>query len=446
MSFLNAGRALTKFALDWTRSKPEELMQAILDARPFNRTITERDMQFQEGKLRQLYITYYPPVCEDTGDCDDTVCDSGTKIEPHQMYFKLSQCTASAVYTLAKDDIRLVDGSWDFSDHAKMQMASVMPTVRHKMAVEMAALLVSNVGILPNGNASQLLPFVSQGTAVAQPKGMWEIERTFHDSGYSNPFIVGGPAVWEWKKSTEIGGLSAEGQYLDRMRRDQLYYDNLVNTTFNNNQENIIAFDPQMLKFIAFNEHAGLFRTQKYTIDDLTSMFIMGSPTRIEGVMPDQFTGLLWDLDIKYSDELNDCRGGWKFQVRLNWDIFFMPPQVCNVQGVTGIFHFTTCPQLEATCETGSVITPADEATYSADASGLSYPLLLQKLVIAGVTTYPSQNEPVSVANLTALVAQLNANAPAPLEFSVNGTDIEYEGYVGIEVEINGTTTLTFTV
>lgn len=444
MSFVNAGRAIWKISMEYgLKNLPQNMMQAIIDARTRNTQIQEGDILYSEGKVRKLQISYYPPVCNDDGDCTDNVCGDAVQQSLQQMLFQPKQCTASSVYQLNKDSVRLVDGEWNFGDHAKAQMLRALVQVRARMATQMAGLLVSHVGVLPDGSQTRRLPWVNTQTGVAQPAGMDEIARNFYDVAVTDPFIVGGQPVWQWESSVERGGLDAQGQYINKARKAPMYYDTLINTTFNNGTENVIAFDPEMIKFVAYNEHAGIFKTRDYQLEDIDKMFTFGSPERIEGTMPDPFTGLLWDLDIRYDDTLDNCRGAWKFQIRLNWDIFFMPPEIC-LNGYTGIFHYTTCPPLEVTCPTGSPVLPGNSRIYSASASGLSYPLTLNTLVVAGVTSQPSENEPVIVANIAELATQLNAAAPAGYTFSTSGSNLRYTGYAPISVTINGGTPLTF--
>lgn len=443
MPFENSGRDLVKNILDFTRGKAEEGLQAVLDARQFNTTISETaDTQFAPGKKRRLFINYYPPVCTDDGECTDNVCGSGTVLEPHQAYFEINQCTASAVYQLNKDDIRPMDAGWTFSTHAVQQIRSVLPTLRGKLATDVIDLLVANVGLLPDGNAAQLLPWMDKNTGAANPMGLWDVEKTYRDSGYSDPFIVGGSDVFYWKKAIPVTGENANGIDIGRLPTDRLYYDTRVNTAYANpNSEHIVAFDPQMIKFVSYSNNTGIFSTDMMQIEDIDRMFASGPKDEIYGAFTDPVTGLIWDLYIFWDRTLNDCKGGWKFQVKLEWDIYFMPTPVCNdVEAVNGIFHFTTCPQVRTTCPEGSVIAPADSATFAVDTNGeLTFPDYIHTLTIAGLETHPNAN----AANLAALVVMMNANAPTGYTFTVVGTEIRYTGYAAITAVVNGTT-LTF--
>lgn len=438
MSFVNSQRDLIKFALEYTMGRPVEMTQAVLKARAENQLITESDTQFDDGKKRRLHFNYYPPVCADNGAGNENICNTGTVLQPKQDFFEISQVTASAVYQLNPDDIRYMDNSYTFSQNARAQIMSVLPTVREKLDSAITALIVANVGLLPNGNASQLLPVLNKENGVVNPMGLWEIERAYRDSGYSNPYIVGGTDVFHWKKATAIGGLNANGQYIDKMVVPNLYYSGLVNTTFGSpSAEHIVSFDPQMLKFVTFSRNAGMFATDEISIDAIDEIYSRGSDNRLKGVMPDPVTGLIWDLNIHYDDCLNNGNGGWKFQWKLEWDIFFMPAKVCNKQGVNGIFHWTTCLQTVPECPTGSIIEPADSATYEFDTNGeITFPIIVQKVQVGGIISYPAEAES-GVANIAGLRDLLNGIANG-IVFSVSSTKLQYTGYAAVTVTLNG--------
>lgn len=440
MSFRNSMQAVQRTILNYTKNgRPYEILAAILAARQFNTIIKETDLESEAGKKRQLKINYYPPVCEDNGTCNANICDTGTVLEPKQMFFEIGQCTASAVYQLNKDDIRFVDGNYLFSDHAKAQIASVLPTVRKKMATQMAALLVANAGVIPiTGNTTKLLPWMDNSTGTVNPTGLWEVERVYRDGGFDDPFIIGGTSVFNWRKAVDIGGLNQNGLNVAQMGRTNAYYDSIINETYADpTHEHVIAFDPQMLKFVSFNRNAGIFATDLDRIEDIDAIYQRGGTDYIEGVMADPLTGLLWDLNVNY----DKCNKRWTFQWQLEWDIFFMPPMVCNIQGVNGVTHFLTCAPVETECPVGSLPEPADEATftYTPGSQGVTFPLYIGKLELAGQTSYPN----ATVANIAALNTLFNANVNG-ITFVVDGATIEYEGYAAIAGQLNDTTNITF--
>lgn len=158
MSFKNAMQATQKSILQYAKQgQPYEVLAALLAARQFNTTITETDLQAEAGKKRQLKINYYPPVCSDAGTGNESICDPGIVVEPKQVFFEISRTTASAVYQLNRDDIRFVDGTYTFSDHAKAAINAALPAVRRKLATEAAALMVAGC-LLEPGHRVRILP------------------------------------------------------------------------------------------------------------------------------------------------------------------------------------------------------------------------------------------------------------------------------------------------
>ncbi|MBS1771524.1 MAG: hypothetical protein JST82_01600 [Bacteroidetes bacterium] len=441
MSFKNAMQATQKSILQYAKQgRPYEVLAALLAARQFNTTITETDLQSEAGKKRQLKINYYAPVCTDNGVGNENICNAGTVIEPKQVFFDISRTTASAVYQLNRDDVRYVDGAYTFSDHAKAAINAALPAVRRKLATEVASLLVSNTGLLPDGNSTRMLPFMDKETGTMNPMGLWEVERTYRDAGFSDPFIVGGTDVFHWRKAVEVGGINDKGQNMSALGRSNAYYDTLINDAFGDaDTEHIVTFDPQMLKFVSFNRNAGIFATDLNNIDAIDAIYQRGGTDYVEGVLADPLTGLLWDLNVNY----DKCNYRWTFQWKLEWDIFFMPPMVCNLPGVNGVCHFTTCAPVQFTCpEGGTPITGATSHTYQWDTNGIvSYPLYVYELDLGGQTSHPD----ATVANITELKDLMNANVTG-YTFGISGTKLNYTGYSGLGGHVNDTTNISFTV
>lgn len=439
MSFKNAMQATQKSVLQYAKQgRPYEVLSAVLAARQFNTSITETDLQAEAGKKRQLKVNYYAPICEDNGTGSESICDPGTVVEPKQVFFEVSRITSSAVYQLNRDDIRNVDGNYSFSDHAKAAINAALPTVRRKLANEVAGLLVANTGLLPDGNEKKNLPFLDKTNGNINPLGLWEIERTYRDSGFSNPFIVGGTDVFHWKKAIEVGGINDDGQNISRMGRSNAYYDNLVNDAFaDTDSEHVLTFDPQMLKFVSFNRNAGIFATDLQNIDAIDAIYQRGGTDYIQGVMADPVTGLLWDLDVNY----DKCNYRWTFQWKLEWDIFFMPPTVCSISGVNGVFHFTTCAPVEYECpEGGTPVSAGTSASYEWDTDGeVTFPLYVNKLELAGQTSYPD----TTVADAGELKDLFNAEITGYV-FGTDTTKITYTGYSGLTGQINDATDILF--
>jgi hypothetical protein len=437
MSYANAMRYLQKNLFNFVKGRGvrHEVIAAMLQARQFNQFITEQDLGNGPGKARQLKINYYAPICDTSGTCGADLCSGGTAVPPSQAFFQMQECTASPVFLINKDDLRYIDGDYSFSDNAQSIIFAYLATAQKNLATAILAKLVANVGLQPNGNATTLLPWVDKNTGAMNPIGLWEVERAYRDTGYgTSPFIVGGQDVFYWQKATEIAGLNAQGQNLARLDRTNAYHETLVDAAFADPTYNhIISFDPQVLKFVTFSENAGMFATDLDKITDMDTMYARGGTDYIEGTLVDPVYGLIWDLNAVY----DKCDKVFRFQFQLKWDIYFMPEAVCNIQGVNGIFHFTTCAPTITECPTGSPVTPASTSTFDLETSTIfgspAVPVYVGSLTVGNITTQPN----ATVANATEFTAMLNAEIPG-YTFSLVGTEIRYTGYSAVTGNING--------
>lgn len=436
MSFRNAFQDIQRTILNYTRNgKPYEIIAAIMAAREFNTIISESDLG-SNGKQRQLKINYYAPDCVDDSTCDADLCTPGEIQEISQAFFNITRCTSSKKKTLRMDDIKLVDGEYTFSDHARAQILSGLPTVRGKLANEIAALLVANIGLNPvTGQEEEIIPFMDNSTGGINPTGLWDIERTYRDAGWADPFIVGGRNTYNWMKAVAIGGLNESGLNVARMGRTNAYYDGIINTTIADpTHDHAIAFDPQLLKFVTFSDNVGMFATELNRIEDIDRMFQSGPTDYIHGAIADPLTGLIWDLNIIY----DKCTKTWTWQYQLKWDIFFMPARECNIQGANGITRWDSCLPEPVECPTPSPVSPS-ASTFTYSAAGLTFPFYLNKLELGLVTNYPN----VTVANTTELRAAFQETLPTYV-FGGSGTNITYTGYSAIGGQMNDTTNITF--
>lgn len=447
MSFVNAGRETQKFILNYSKdTKPFELLQAVLAARALNGSIQETEFTEapRNGKKRKVKVSYIAPICNDTEELNDTVCGSGRVVEPIQDWFEITRTTASDIYQLNAGDIRNIDGEFQFSQYAKEMIRAAMPQVRTRLQNAIAALLVANDGLQPDGNTLRLLPWVDKSNGVPNPMGLWEIERIYRDAGLAAPFVIGGSDAFYWRKAVPIGGVADNGLNVAQMGRTNVYYDSVINTTYaDTNYEHVLTFDPNLLKFVSYSENAGQFATTATSVETMDAMYSGAAIDFLKGALVDPVTGLLWDLNIDFDKTANDCQGAWKFQWKLRWDIIFMPPQVCNIQGLNGIMHFTTCAPKQVTCPSGSLITPASTDNWDFETSGVvTFPYNIYKFQLAGQTNI--LGTPENVADLDALVAFFNANYNG-ITFAKSGTKIRYVGYNAISGSLNdGDVTVTF--
>jgi hypothetical protein len=441
MSFKNANQAVQRFVLNWgNTARTYEIIRALMDARRFNTTINEEADLGKSGKLRKFIMTYMPILCNTEGSCTSNICDPGEVVEPMQRDFIPKQCSASKVYQIDAADLRLVDGNYTFSDHAIGIINSAFPDLRRTLALDMATLLIANAGLQPDGNPTRRMSFVNNTNGVINPTGQWEVERTFQDSGLGSPIIIGSGEVFTWQKAQDAAGLNAQGLNLTRLGATNSYYDALISQAVGDGADHIFAFDPTVLKFVTWSKNAGMFATDVASLSNLEAMYNNGHPTLLKGVLLDPATGISWDLNIHFDPCGDGSEGVWKFQLKLVWDIFFMPDIACNIQGLNGIFHYTTCPPVLAPCPTGDAIPdPAAAQTFSWNPA-FAYPLYVHSAKVGGVESTPNVNV-TSDADTVALLNDIGGG----IHFTLVGANIQYTGYSAISGNLNdGNVVITF--
>lgn len=442
--FQAATLPIGQFVLNYVKTdKAFQSLKAILAASSdrFSKITAEDRGLTDDGKKRQVRISYYPPVCDDTGTCADDVCNPGVKLEPKHATFTLTRCTASNIYTIDKEDVRIVDKqtmdngreiavrSLSFSDHASQQLATILPAVRKKLALQVLTLLYARTGKMPDGNATRRVTLANTATGVVNVMGKEEIEATLEDSGFGAPFIIGGKEVRVWKNNVASNGAGIQNLNTAQLGDTNMYYDALLKQVVGDGQDHILAFDPTVFKFVSWNRNKGIFATKTGSLEDADMVFQAGDDGTYSGTMLDPLYGLVWDVEIHF----DSCTKKYNFQLRLEWDIWFMPADHCVEADVNGIFHFTTCPVVMAPCPTGDAPpAPVTAGVYDFTPTSANYGYI-DTVTVAGQTTTVGAN----VANITELTAALNANA-AGYVFRVNGTAIEYTGYGAQTVLTNG--------
>lgn len=445
MSFNNANVFIQQFVSNYgNTTRTYRVLDYVRDVSNANQSVnlTPDSMIFSGGKKRVVRLNYFPILCDVEGDCStQTLCSTGDAVEPAQQQFEITRCTATKVFKINKDDIRMVDnGAWDFTGTARQIIASAMPAARRLLAIDWLTRLYDLAGVHPDGNATHRISVTNPANGIVNPIGRFQIEREYMDAGFQSPYILGGGEVFNWVQMVNIGGLNASGQRIDQLSTARAYYDDGLSDLILGDTANgghIITIAPEMFKYVYFLENAGIFRTDMASIDDLDLLYKRNFPGFLEGTLVDPVTRIPWDLFIRY----DECARTWNFWMKHEWDFFIMPDVACVGQGVNGIMHYRTCPEVIATCPTGDTPSPAiSPITFDVNPT-ITYPFVVWQSEIGGVSV--TQNVGVELANDTELAELMTANSN--IEFSVNGSNIEYDGFSAIEASLNGgQVTMTF--
>lgn len=445
MSFQNSHLPLSKIAVNYGNiGRTYRVFDFARDASNANSSVNISSADFikSPGKKRPFRLNYFPILCDQTGDCATNVCTmDGEKVELAQQEYDITQCISSPVYKLAKDDVRLIDANWSFSETMRQIIQSALPDFRRRLATNMVTRLYALAGVHTDGAVTKRVQTTNSANGVVNPLGKFQIEREYLDAGLKSPYILGGSEVYNWQKMVDIGGVNASGQNIAGISTPGSYYDEGLSTLVNNdvaNGEWILSLDPSVFKFVTYSKNAGIFTTGLVNVSDVDKLYQMnGFGNMLEGSYYDSATGFVYDLTIRY-----DC-GYWHAIFSFDWDFIILPDTVCGVQGMNGLMKWRTCPPLQVACPSGSPIgSPAAAKVYEWTPTLANFPTI-SKVTLGGVTW--TSNSPLPVTTLAQLAAILNeAYSPNNDMFVVNGSDIEYTGYTALTGKINGTTTVTF--
>lgn len=445
MSFQNANILIQQFVDRYgNRDRTYEVINFVRDVSQANRKVTLTPETFLRGpgKLRSVRLNYFPILCDTEGSCDTNICDTGTVVEPAQIMFDIDKCTASKIYAINKDDIRLVDhATWDFTGTALEIITSALPDLRRQLALDWLTFLYTLEGVHRDGTAEKLIAPVNNANGIVNAIGLLQIRKEYMDGGFSVPYVLGGDDIYYLQQMTRIGGLNAQGQVINRVDTNNTYYDDGLSDQILNDLANgghILSIAPEIFKYVWYSENAGIFRTDLISINDLGVLYRRGTGGAfIEGTLVDPVTGLVWDLYVRY----DECTQQWNFQLKHRWNFFVMPDVACNVQGVNGIMHWRTCPAILPECPAGSPIpSPAAAQTFTWEPNLATIPIIANS-IIGGVQNQP--NSPVAITSVDDVVAYMNANY-API-FTESGGEVTYTGYSAISGSFNnGDVTFTF--
>lgn len=447
MSFNNASLPIQIFIDSYGfTDRTYNVIDFVLRTSMANTKVSMEPPQFLNapGKKRTVRMNYWPINCDLTGSCSTGLCDDGTALEPSQRDFDITRCTASPKIKVNFDDIRKTDnGNWDFSGVALNGLASIMPQFRQTIANDWLTYLFTLKGVHPNGNASERISVTNPATGIVNPIGRIQIQTEYEDAGFGrDPFILGDKEVKYWKEMVTIGGLNAQGQYINQVDTANAWYDQGLLQSIGGDLIQggwILTIDPQMFKMVSYVSNAGIFRTDLSSITDMDKLFKSSNGEGfILGTLIDPVTKLVFDLYINFIK--CDAVTGlpvWTIQLKHVWDMFVMPDVSCVGEGVNGIMAWRTCPLVIAVCPTGDSPSPAvTPTTYSWTPGAIYTNLNVATSTIGSITV--GQSHPVAIANITALASFLNDVTGQQYGFYVSGSTIRYSGYTALTGTLNG--------
>lgn len=447
--WLNSGREIQKFIMEMEYNTPrQESINAVIDARPFNNVLMETDFEFGPGQPRKVKVSYYPQQCDVIEDaCDTDVCGTGTAASPIQQWYELTECIQTKMQRLYPNDVRYVDGTWQFSTHAVQQIRAIMGAARKELAMRITEKIITNSGLHIDGSEYGLrINLVYTDNGLLTPIGISTIRQEFNNGAYMDPFLLGYTQVFQWREFYGIASPNYNlGQDFQKINAPRMYYDvnlNEIKGVAAGDPEYIVAFDPRALKFVTFTENANRWSTTLMSVEDIDRMFKNGNENVLHGVITDPLTGLIWDLDINYKPCVDGTKtGAFDWRLSLVWDILFTPIQTCNVQGVNGIMEYKTCPVVLPDCPTGDTPSPSPSSSVYNWNPGSVFPLLVSDINIGGHSDEPA----VLVADRAELAAVLSSTYGVPNLFSVSGSNIRYTGFSALTGSINESAiTITF--
>lgn len=432
---------IQRWVNNWARTNAirYEFSEAVIGASRLNTSINESDYRNENGN-RKFTVKYVPPICELEFDCSTNICDTGTSVKPKQKDFYIKQCSRSPVMSISQRDLKDLDGIGANQFFLEL-LTNSLAAARKSFNTQLIAYFVQNIGLFPDGTNSKVVTLFDVNTKTLDPFGNVYISNTFTDANLGQPFVIGGSHVNFVRSLLPISGLNDVGQNTGALPYGNYFYDKAVNEAFGGG-EHLIAFDPQILKFVSYTDNTDRYSTdlKGLSITDIQGLFRQGIDSNIYfGSIIDPVNGLLWDLDVVYKPCVNgDKFGEWRFQFGLNWDIFFMPDRVCNDESVNGVFHFTGCDLVPTVCTPVKPVTPVTKTTFTWTPPADCYPKYINSVKL-GNNNYTVE---ANIADIDELLAVLNALDT--YKFTTDGTDIFYTGFSPLTGNINGTIDIEF--
>lgn len=418
---MTAPQAVQKFLYTYANTSQNfPIISALVDSSRRNTSINESLTERGAGKKRKVRLDFILPDCDDTGSCGANLCDAaGRELEITTQFYDLSKCTASPVYLFNVEKVRDIDGI-EGNELFLRQMSSNLVAVRKKLATQITAFLVANVGRFADGSESKRTVLVDPSTGILRPYSANELRRTYTDMQMNDPFLVGNASIFHAQQGLGSTTVSGAQPFFPNA-----YYDALVSQAYGGG-EHIITWDPAFLKFVTYNKNVGQFATN-YKGLNLQDAYQSGDEY-IHATILDPVTRLLWDFNAIY----DKCTKAWKINFELEWDIFFLPQTTCQPAWVNGILHWTGCDPVEMECPETNALPPAAPVAYAWTPSGEALPEFVDVLTV-GEKEFKPEVQANTVADWAAILNGLGIG-----NFTVVSGSIRYNGYSALSGTYNG--------
>lgn len=443
MSLQNAHKPFLKIVKGFANTqivKPS--LTAILDSSLRNRSIiVSDDFKFKTGgKARKIMVSYFPPDCkEDDVDCSTNLCNTnGVTKEPVQIDFELKKCTTHTPISIPKKHVEALD-EYSTNDFYLEMLGQEMYRLREKLTKQILNILIANTGRHLDGSQVKNVNLINPTTTAINPIGAANIAKTFQDANLSTNFIgIGTDVVYNAQFLSAIGGLNQNGQNTGLTPLNNYVYESFLRNIFQDNKEHILAFDPSVFKFISYSKNLGDFATNPTNgFNPNVGWTVNGDHLR--GTIADFLTGIIWDINGEFKT-CGDAGDRWEIQLSLQWDLFFLPNNVCLPMGTNGIFHFESCSIVPVECPSAPAPTPVPKNTYEWEIPTDCYPKFINKVILGGSQYSPN----VNVANENEFLAMINGLGG--VQFTINNGKLTYQGYSALNGSINDTIAIEFSV
>lgn len=434
---INVQRWIRNWAL--TSAIRHEFSEAVIAASRLNTTIQQSDYRNENG-ARKFTAKYFPPICELDFDCSKTICDTGTTLKASTKDYYIKQCSKSPVFAISAKELHDLDGITPNSYFMEM-FSNALAAARKTFNIQLIAYFIANMGRFPDGSDKKVVSLFDVEKKTIDPFGNVVIATTFSNAELNQPIVIGGSQVQFVRSLLPISGQNQDGINTGGLPYSNYYYDQAVNEAFGGG-EHLIAFDPQVLKFVSYTENSGRWSTdlKGLSVTDIEGLFSQGIGKNVYfGSIIDPVTGLMWDLDVVHEPCTNgDKFGEWRFQFGLFWDVFFMPDRVCNDPSVNGIFHFTGCQIQPTVCADVTPTPVVQKSTFEWTPPADCYPKFVNTIKL-GSTDFGIE---ANINDINDLVAALNS--AGTYQFAVDGTNVTYQGYSALNGNINDVIQIAF--